>query len=41
MLVDNTPYITCLNPLSNAIFVESYEYSPKEDIYLMKVLILY
>jgi hypothetical protein len=25
----------------NAIFVESYEYAPKEDNYLMKTLLLY
>jgi hypothetical protein len=38
LLVDNTPYRTYLNLLSNAIFVESYEYVPKEDNYLMKIL---
>ncbi len=35
------PYKTCLNPPSNAIFVESYEYVLKEDNYLMKVLLPY
>ncbi len=39
LLVDNTPYQTCLNLPSNAIFVESYEYAPKEDNYLMKILL--
>ncbi len=41
LLVDNVPYRTCLNPPFNAIFVESYEYTPKEDNYLMKILLLY
>jgi len=36
-----TPYRTYLNPPSNAIFVEFYEYVPKENNYLMKVLLLY
>jgi hypothetical protein len=34
-------YKTCLNLPFNAIFVESYEYTPKEDNYLMKILLLY
>jgi len=41
LLVDDTSYRTCLNMFSNAIFVESYEYGPKEDNYLMKVLLPY
>jgi len=41
LLVDNTPYKTCLNSPSNAVFVESYEYTPKKDNYLMKTLFLY
>ncbi len=40
LLVDDTPYRNCLNPPSNAIFVESYEYVPKEDNYFMKTPIL-
>jgi hypothetical protein len=35
------PYITYLNPPFNAIFVESYEYMPKEDNFLMKAFLLY
>ncbi len=35
------PYKTFLNPPFNVIFVESYEYTPKEDNYLMKTLISY
>jgi hypothetical protein len=35
------PYKTCLNLLGNAIYVESYEYVPKEDNYLMKIFFLY
>jgi hypothetical protein len=34
-------YRTYLNPPFNVIFVESYEYSPKEDNYLMKTLLPY
>jgi len=30
-----------MNPPSNAIFVESYEYMPKEDNYVMKTLLPY
>jgi hypothetical protein len=41
LLVDDMPYKTYLNPPSNAIFVESYEYMPKEDNYLMKTLLPY
>jgi hypothetical protein len=41
LLVDYTPYRTCLNPPPNAIFVESYEYTPKEDNYLMKTHLPY
>jgi hypothetical protein len=41
LLVDDTPYKTCLNLPSNAIFVESYEYAPKKDNYLMKTLLPY
>jgi hypothetical protein len=41
LLVNNTPYRTCLNLPSNAIFVESYEYAPKKDNYLMKTLFPY
>ncbi len=41
LLVDDTPYKCCLNPPFNAIFVESYEDLPKEDNYLMKILLLY
>jgi hypothetical protein len=40
-LVDDTPYKTCLNPPFNAIFVESYEYTPKENNYLMKTFFPY
>jgi hypothetical protein len=36
LLVNDTPYRTYMNPPSNAIFVESYEYMPKEDNYLIK-----
>jgi hypothetical protein len=36
LLVNDTPYKTCLNPPFNAIFVEYYEDLPKEDNYLMK-----
>jgi hypothetical protein len=35
------PYRTYLNPPFNAIFVESYEYTPKEDNYLMKIFFPY
>jgi len=41
LLVDDMPYIICLNLPFNAIFVESYEYVPKEDNYLMKILLPY
>ncbi len=41
LLVNNTPYRTCLNPPFFVIFVESYEYAPKMDNYLMKILLLY
>ncbi len=41
LLVDDTPCKTCLNLPFNAIFVESYEYVPKEDNYLMKILFPY
>ncbi len=41
LLVDETHYRTCLNPLFNAIFVDSYEYMPKEDNYLMTTLLSY
>jgi len=41
LLVDDTLCKTYLNPPFNAIFVESYEYVPKEDNYLMKVLFMY
>ncbi len=41
LLVDDAPYRTCLNSPFNAIFVESYEYAPKEDNYSMKTLLLY
>jgi hypothetical protein len=40
LLVDDMPYRTCLNPPCNAIYVESYEYMPKEN-YLMKTLLPY
>ncbi len=35
------PYKTCLNSPFNAIFVESYEYAPKDDNYLMKTFLSY
>ncbi len=35
------PYKTYLNPPFNAIFVEFYEYMPKENNFLMKILFLY
>jgi len=35
------PYKTFLNPPFNVIFVESYEYAPKEDNDPMKTLIPY
>jgi hypothetical protein len=35
------PYKTCLNLPFNAIFIESYEYLPKEDNYLMKTILPY
>jgi hypothetical protein len=38
LLVNDMPYITYLNLPFNAIFVESYEYAPKEVNYLMKTL---
>ncbi len=41
LLVNDTPYRTYMNPPSNAIFVESYEYMPKEDNYVMKTLLPY
>ncbi len=41
LLVNDTPYNTCLNPPFNAIFVESYEDLPKKDNYLMKILLPY
>jgi len=34
-------YKTCLNPPFNAIFIESNEYMPKEDNYLMKTFFPY
>jgi hypothetical protein len=40
LLVDNMPYKTCLNLPFNAIFVESYEYVPKEDNYLIKTIFM-
>jgi len=40
-IIDNTPYITYLNPSFNAIFVEFYEYAPKEDNYLTKKFLSY
>jgi hypothetical protein len=39
LLVDNMPYRTYLNLPFNAIFVKSYEYVPKQDNYLMKILL--
>ncbi len=41
LLVDDKPYRTYLNMPFNAIFVESYEYAPKENNYLMKNLFSY
>ncbi len=41
LLVDDTFYKTYLNLPFNAIFVESFEYVPKEDNYLMKILLPY
>jgi len=42
LLVHDTPYKTCyLNSPFNVIFVESYEYVPKEANYLMKTLLPY
>jgi hypothetical protein len=41
LLVDDMPYRICLNLPSNAIFIESYEYLPKEDNYLMKTILPY
>jgi hypothetical protein len=41
LLVNNTPYRTYLNPSFNAIFVEFYEYAPKEDSYLTKTFLPY
>jgi hypothetical protein len=41
LLVDDMPYKTCLYPPFNVIFVESYEYAPKEDNYLMKTFFPY
>jgi hypothetical protein len=35
------PYKTYLNPPFNAIFVEFYEYVPKEDNYIMKTFLPY
>jgi hypothetical protein len=35
------PYKTYFNPPFNVTFVESYEYAPKEDNYLMKTLLPY
>jgi hypothetical protein len=35
------PYRTYLNPPFNAIFVESYEYAPKENNYLMMIFFMY
>jgi len=40
LFVDNTPYITYLNPSVNAI-IEFYEYAPKEDNYLTKIFLSY
>jgi hypothetical protein len=34
-------YKTYLNFPSNAIFIESYEYMPKEDNYLMNIIFPY
>jgi len=41
LLVDDTPYKTCLNPPYNAIFVEYYEYAPKKIKNLMKTFLPY
>jgi hypothetical protein len=41
LVVNDKPYKTCLNLSFNAIFVESYEYAPKENNYLMKTLLSY
>jgi hypothetical protein len=41
LLVDDAPYRTYLNLPFNAIFIESYEYTPKEDNYLMKTIFPY
>ncbi len=41
LLVDDTPYRTCLNLPFNAIFIESSEYMLKEDNYLMKTFLSY
>ncbi len=41
LLVDDMPYRTCLNPPSNAIFVESYKDLPKENNYFTKTFLLY
>ncbi len=41
MLVDDTPYRTYLNPSFNAIFIESFEYMPKEENYLMNTFLSY
>jgi hypothetical protein len=41
LLVDDTLYIIYLNLPFNAIFVESYEYVPKEDNYLMNFFLPY
>jgi hypothetical protein len=40
-LVDDAPYRTYMNLHFNAIFVESYEYTPKEDNYLVKTIFPY
>jgi hypothetical protein len=41
LLVDDKPYKTWLNSSFNAIFVESYEYMPKEHNYLIKTFLPY
>jgi len=41
LLVEDMPYIMCLNSHFNAMFVESYEDLPKEDNYFMKNLLPY
>jgi hypothetical protein len=41
LLVDTMPYNTYLSPPFNVIFVESCEYTPKGDNYLMKTLFPY